>query len=589
VSYSNKRIRSIIYPRLAVLLILFTAAFIITTMQVSKNYMRTQSEDNLKETSMIIENVIMRSDADVSSLQKQLSALVADSHTRITIIDSQGWVLVDTDSPPQQLDNHGDRPEILRAFAGKPNAVVRFSDTLQQDLLYYAKRLNLDDPYVLRVAMPYNQVVTAARSMYWFIGFGVLLFVIFSLVTFYLLDRTVERPLKHLAQTAEYYAGLDFSVKDVPQNQAQEIQSVYTAMRKMAKEIHGQISELHQQRDALQSVLDGMKESVFVLDHHGIIMQANPAAGHVFSPHRDSDELIGKFYLQVLRNSRLERHVEQALDASKPTREEDLTIDISSMSFQVYISQLSDVNDQKLLLLVLNDITELMRLERIRRDFVANVSHELKTPITSIKGFTETLLYGIDSHDAQIQERFLRIINTQTGRLEAIIDDLLTLSKLEQTGGRQANFTEFDLKEIIDDAIEVCQGKHSDQHRDIKVKTNGAFTVKGNALLLEQALVNLVDNAMKYSDADKPITISCIEEEQQIRLSVADKGFGIPEKDIERIFERFYRIDKGRSREKGGTGLGLSIVKHIASQHGGSVSVSSVEGEGSVFTLMLPK
>jgi two-component system phosphate regulon sensor histidine kinase PhoR len=238
---------------------------------------------------------------------------------------------------------------------------------------------------------------------------------------------------------------------------------------------------------------------------------------------------------------------------------------------------------------VLNDITELMRLERIRRDFVANVSHELKTPITSIKGFTETLLYGIDSHDTQLQQRFLKIINTQTGRLEAIIDDLLTLSKLEQTGGRQANFTEVDLKEIIDDAVEVCQGKHSDQDRAVHVKTSGGYTLRGNAQLLEQALVNLVDNAMKYSDADKPITISCIEEEQQVRLSVADKGYGIPERDIDRIFERFYRIDKGRSREKGGTGLGLSIVKHIASQHGGSVSVSSVEGEGSVFTLMLPK
>jgi two-component system phosphate regulon sensor histidine kinase PhoR len=590
VSYSRRRIRSIIYPRLAVLLIVFTAAFIITTIQVSKSYMLGQSEDNLTETAMIIENIIIRqSEEDLSSLQQQLSALVADSHTRITIIDSDGWVLVDTDSPPGELDNHGDRPEILRAFAGKPNAAVRFSDTLQQDLLYYAKRINLDESYVLRVAMPYTQVLMAARSMYWLIGFGVLLFVIFTLVTLYVLDRTVEQPLKHLAQTAEYYAGLDFSVKDVPQNQAQEIQSVYTAMRKMAKEIHGQISELHQQRDALQSVLDGMKESVFVLNHHGIITQANPAAGNVFSTAKDSEELIGKFYLQVLRNSRLERHVEQALDASRPTREEDLTIDISSMSFQVYISQLSNQHDQKLLLLVLNDITELMRLERIRRDFVANVSHELKTPITSIKGFTETLLYGIDSHDTQLQQRFLKIINTQTGRLEAIIDDLLTLSKLEQTGGRQANFTEVDLKEIIDDAVEVCQGKHSDQDRAVHVKTSGGYTLRGNAQLLEQALVNLVDNAMKYSDADKPITISCIEEEQQVRLSVADKGYGIPERDIDRIFERFYRIDKGRSREKGGTGLGLSIVKHIASQHGGSVSVSSVEGEGSVFTLMLPK
>jgi two-component system phosphate regulon sensor histidine kinase PhoR len=586
----RRRIRTIIYPRLALLVVLVTFVFVIVTSEVSKQYMLRQSEDNLTETSLIIENLIKEQNGlDVPLLQQQLSALVADSHTRITIIDGDGTVLIDTDASPEQLDNHGGRPEILKAFRGDANAEVRFSDTVKQDLLYYAKMMKIGaSEYVLRVAMPYTQVQGAITTMYWFTGLGALMFILFSLLTFYLLDRIVERPLKHLADTAASYAELDFSMSEVPQGQAQEIQSVYRAMRRMAKKIGLQLAELHQQRDALQSVLDGMKESVFVLDQHGIITQANPAAAALFSASGRSEDLKGKFYLQVLRNNRLQRHVEQALDERDPVRETDLNIEINSMFFQVYLSQLSELEERKLLLLVLNDITELMRLERIRRDFVANVSHELKTPVTSIKGFTETLLYSIDAHDIELQKRFLTIINTQTSRLEAIIDDLLTLSKLEQNGGRQANFSEIELQPIIEEAVGVCLGKHAEHEREVTIETEGCPPIKGNALLIEQALINLVDNAMKYSEPDKEILISCSEQDEHIHLSVTDKGYGIPEKDMDRIFERFYRIDKGRSREKGGTGLGLSIVKHIASQHGGSVTVASTEGEGTTFTLLLP-
>jgi len=252
----------------------------------------------------------------------------------------------------------------------------------------------------------------------------------------------------------------------------------------------------------------------------------------------------------------------------------------------VYISVVKSDPDRTLLI-VFNDVTQLRHLEQVRKDFVANVSHELKTPITSIKGFTETLLEKDINPGETHYKRFLTIINNQTERLQAIIEDLLTLSMLEQDEKPPA-FQPADIKTIIEDSIKISTEHHSFNDRKIIFTENESITIQCNSLLVEQAIINLIDNALKYSDPESDVFIRIKKSKNFVAISVVDTGFGIPKELIPRVFERFFRVDTGRSRERGGTGLGLSIVKHVAIKHNGSVHVESVEGEGSTFTFTLP-
>jgi two-component system phosphate regulon sensor histidine kinase PhoR len=242
----------------------------------------------------------------------------------------------------------------------------------------------------------------------------------------------------------------------------------------------------------------------------------------------------------------------------------------------------------KRVVLVLNDITRMKNLERIRKDFVANVSHELKTPITSIKGFTETLLEGA-LEDDEAGRQFVSIIRDQSERLVAIIEDLLSLSRLEQHDEGSVDREYTAMSGILSGAVQVCNGRAEEKESSIEVECPEDLQIYGNSLLIEQALVNLIDNAIKYSPPSSRVEVICSDNDQGTYITVRDNGSGIPQKDLSRIFERFYRVDKTRSRELGGTGLGLAIVKHIVISHGGEVTVESEPGDGSDFSMFFPR
>lgn len=581
-------LRKIIYPRLIIIMLSILILFAFFAGYLSRQYIYRQSEDNLKEVAKLVENYIDDyKDVPVNELQDLMTTITSNSMTRITIIRDDGVVVVDTEKNPVYLNNHANRPEIYRAFQGIPNSVVRRSATLNIDMLYYAVKLDgKEDPdYVLRVAMPYTKLRSVYRVISVYIFIGCLVFVLLSLLLLFFLDRKIERPLAQLAKTARQYADLDFSTDSFHATSATEIQEVFSSMRHMAQKIREQFIDVQHQKDALQAVLDGMREAVLVLNMHGEIIKANLAAESFFSTQKNTSTLKGKYYLQVLSNSKLNEMVESALQG--PTNTAELKAQLDDMYFQIHLSRIRS-EDEDNILLVLNDITTLMHLEKVRSDFVANVSHELKTPVTSIKGFTETLLYG-NIPDEEKSRRFLTIIHTQTERLQAIIDDLLTLSMLEQAHDRKEDFVTINVKTIVSESIQICREKPGNENRSLSVECDQHITIMGNSLLIEQALINLIDNALKYSDELQPVKVVCSETEHSIRIDVIDKGFGIPASALDRIFERFYRVDKGRSRDKGGTGLGLSIVKHIVLQHQGTISVSSEEGEGSTFTLEFPK
>jgi len=331
-----------------------------------------------------------------------------------------------------------------------------------------------------------------------------------------------------------------------------------------------------------------MVESVVAVDTACRCISINQAAARLLGV--GPEEAQGKDLHAIVNNLNLQRFVERALESDEPIEE---LIVLHETAKECYLhahgTALRDGRGKRIgAVVVMNDITRLRRLERVRKDFVANVSHELKTPITSIKGFVETLLDGAMEDPADAR-RFLDIIARQAGRLNAIIDDLLTLSKLEQqTETMEISVKRENVRRTIDAAIGLCEIKSREKGVGIDVECDAGLTAQVNDPLLEQALVNLIDNAIKYSESGSRVAVSAISVDGEVRISVHDHGCGIEQKYLPRLFERFYRVDKARSRNLGGTGLGLAIVKHIVQAHRGRVTAESTPGKGSVFTIHLP-
>jgi two-component system phosphate regulon sensor histidine kinase PhoR len=330
-----------------------------------------------------------------------------------------------------------------------------------------------------------------------------------------------------------------------------------------------------------------MIEGVLVIDRQGVVRTINRAALNFLDVTDPRAE--GRKYTELFQHLELERFVARALmlQICGP-----LTISVGSRVERVLEIQAAPLQAtegvEPGVLFVMYDITRIQRLESVRKDFVANVSHELRTPITSIKGFVETLLEGAKD-DAEACERFLTIIARQADRLNSIFNDLLTLSRLEAGGDSVGiEMEERRLGDLVQGAVEDCIHRAREKGMAIEVSGDGECSVRAHATLLHQALVNLIDNAIKYSEGDRPVRVELRKGQDSVEVAVIDQGPGIERRHLERLFERFYRVDHGRSRQLGGTGLGLSIVKHIVNVHGGKVAVESTVGRGSTFSVVLP-
>jgi two-component system phosphate regulon sensor histidine kinase PhoR len=353
----------------------------------------------------------------------------------------------------------------------------------------------------------------------------------------------------------------------------------------MAEEIEKRIQESTRRREEIETIFTCMREGVIVLDQHLRVYQANRAAFLMVGKTEVPADFVGSPLLELFPLSELKTFVDQMLQHNTSFEGTVSSWDRNQKKFQVYGAPL--LNSQRYIL-VLHDITHLSRLEQIRKDFVANVSHELRTPITSIKGFVETLQDGA-GEDPQLRRRYLDIIARHTIRMEHIIEDLLSLARIEQQEGRVLDTEDTNLNAMLKEVIELFEPPAKEKNIEVILSCPQGLTLKLNPSLFEQALANLLDNAIKYSPPDTRTTIEVRDLPAEIQILFRDEGNGIPARDLDRIFERFYRVDKSRSREAGGTGLGLSIVKHVVQLHGGTVSVHSVEGVGSTFTIHLPK
>ncbi len=527
--------------------------------------------------------------SDFPRVDELCKVLGRESRTRITIVLVDGTVVGDTDDDPSRMENHGDRPEIRAALAGGAGSSTRFSSAEEMSMMYVAiPVLDGSRPVaVVRTAIPVGAIGGALGQIYRKIAFGGVVVALLAALVGLIISRRISRPLEALTRGARRIAEGELNTP-LSTSSSEEIGALSDAMSTMAAQLSDRIRTVEQQKNQEAAVLSSMSESVFAVDADERLIRINSAAARLFGI--DGARVIGRPIQEVVRNHELLRLVGEALGSDRSVEGEISLESPEERHLQVHGTVLRGSNGSRYgALVVLNDVTRLRRLERVRRDFVANVSHELRTPITTIKGFVETLQAGAinNSRDAK---RFLDIIANHTERLSQIIEDLLALSWLEQDReSEQITREKTLLGSVVVRAVEMCAVNARNRNIDIVVRGSDNHEATINAPLVERALVNLIDNAIKYSDEGSKIHVEIVEEGSGCVIHVVDHGCGIEKRHLPRIFERFYRTDQARSRGQGGTGLGLAIVKHIAILHGGTVSVESKPGVGSTFSMHLPK
>lgn len=534
-----------------------------------KSFITNQTIDQLKGDTEYIHALILN-----GAQYNELIPIIKKQSLRMTIIQTDGVVLFDSESDVKNMSNHIDRLEVSQAIRKGTGASIRYSSTLKQSFIYVATGMNND--HILRLAIPEtvlkNQLVLVYRSV---IIYGILIFS-FCLVITYLTSRRIYAPLQWMIQTINQIKSHRFhQIKPRPSS-VKEIQSANNAIVSLATDLNAYLSKLSRAKETREMILANMVNGLMVVNDALTIEIVNKAAySLIFNVPKsnkkialDNNPEIIEFTERILRSNQT-----QSMEIKHHST---LRVLISGSIYE-------EKNTRKVLIIA-QDITQLKRLEQTRQDFVANVSHELKTPITLIRSAIETVVPTVEK---TIPKSFLDMALRHTDRLTAIIDDLLQLSTLETTG-KQLKKTIIPSGVLFNRVIELCEEKANKKQVIISIPDN-SISLNCNLPLLEQAVRNLVDNAIKFSNEGSAITMNCKHTDKYSILEISDNGPGIDQSHISKLFQRFYRVDGARSRQMGGTGLGLAIVKHISQAHGGMVSVKSEPDKGSTFIIKIPK
>lgn len=498
---------------------------------------------------------------------------------RLTLIDNTGKVVADTKEDSGIFDNHKDREEIKSALEGQPATAVRYSTSLSQRMIYHAMPLDCNgERYVLRSAMPTAEVgrnINMARlNMFWAILFGAEIVIFLS----YYIVKKVRKPLIKLQQGVNEIASgnLDRRI-DIPEDGV--IRDLAMDISVMTEQLKKQLSKVTKERNERMALFNSMSEGVLLFDFEGCLIRSNKAAAELLGFDNEKPYQLNRCHIPHL----MEEGFHTLKSGESFEKEFCFQKDLQDVFLFVRGSVLHN-EGEKYLLLTVTDLTNLRKLEAFRSDFIANVSHEIKTPLTCITQAAEALNETTVSEN---REKLVTILKKNTERFNNLVKDLLSLAQLEKPDAVKREMGKISLDIILDNVISIEQQRIAECGFELQTLDMLPLTVCADADLLEQAIINLIENALRYSNG-KTITLSITQEGTNAVVMVKDDGIGIPEEHLERIFERFYRVDKSRSRELGGTGLGLAIVKHIAIVHRGKAEVSSQLGVGAEFRIIIP-
>ncbi len=525
---------------------------------------------------------------ELSSLQKWTQQISA-SGTRVTVVAADGLVLADSESDPQTMENHAGRPEIVQALAQGSGRSIRHSATINRDLVYLAVRQNLSGntagakPYILRFALPVEtvgQVLWPFRKSLW-IASALILLLAGIVVVF--VSRNFSDRIERLTAFSQRVAEGDFRAQS-SDGTGDALDVLSDSLNQTATRLDRTIRTLTEERNLSSAILASMVEGVLVVNAAERVVFANHSFAEILGLNVPPQS--GSGLVEGVRQTELIEAVRKVLAGEPRVQSEIVTGTLRQHFFGATVASVRATGTDGAVL-VLHDITDLRKLERVRRDFVANVSHEFRTPLTAIQGFAETLLAGA-MDDPQNRGRFLEIIVEHSRRLARLTEDLLMLSKMD-ADRLEFETRKFPVSAFIESCIETATPRARDKDLRLSVnKPDNVPDIAGDRRRLTEVLQNLIDNAIQYTPAGGQIMVSASVAGPEVVFTVSDTGIGIPQAEQPRIFERFYRVDVARSREVGGTGLGLSIAKHLVEGHGGRIWVESEVGQGSQFHFSVP-
>ncbi len=584
--------RKIFWSFVIILLISSTLIGFLSVNLVNRSY-TDELEKRLQTNAQLIAAMIRSNETEPGSESfKNVMQEMADAgEVRITVVDSGGKVLLDTRSDASDMDNHLDRPEIQAALSeGDSGRVVRFSNTTDREMMYVALPMVTDSGigYIVRLSMDLSDVDALTRNIVWYIAFATLLGLVIAIILgSKLIDKMIES-IQALVNMTKKMAEGNYD-KRIYLSSGDELGELAEHFNHMADQLNQLIPQLSESNSRFQALLASINNPIIAVDPKESVILMNVAAERLFNV--SFEEVKHRHILEVIRNNELDELIKESISLRSENQFEISVKTPEEKVYRVYTNLIRQEEDpEKLmgLVILIDDITEVRKLEKIRSDFVTNVTHELKTPLTSISGFVETLKTG-EIEDEETRIRLLEIIEIETERLTRLINDILTLSEIENIRNKE-NAPIFSPGKVLHEVENMMETIAASKGIEFYLEMPGKLSpIKGNEDRMKQMLINLIDNAIKYTPSGGKVSLIVYERYEQLILRVKDTGIGIPEKDIPRLFERFYRVDKARSKKMGGTGLGLAIVKHIVLSMAGKIKVHSAgSGKGTEFIISLP-
>lgn len=567
------------------------AAGILMAKSYKDNHIKALEENMVREMRVITAKMDWET-GELSSLfnyyTSEAKELKGYTGARVTFIRDDGVVLGDSDWDPKKMDNHLARKEIAEALKSGTGRVIRESDTANKNMIYVAVPVEIkpgDAPYFIRLAMNLNEVEQSIRNLTFVLAGGLLVLFLIAAIISYRVALSMTRPLEQITKVAKRIQNRDYSAR-VKVMKHDEIGELGHAINAMADSLHVQMTRIEQNESQLESVLDNMINGIVMIDGGGQILLMNRRAEEVLG--FSAPELVGRHFAEAKQQYELLQMIQEGLTSKVHLREEITFYFPEERLLELnLVPVLTDSDEFTGVLLVLQDVSAIRRLERMRSEFVANVSHELKTPITAVKGFAETLLGGAVK-DEETTRSFLQIIYDESDRLNRLIGDILELSKVESRRVPLV-FSPVEVDSFVSKTVKLLEAEAERKKITVHMNIEQGLYVEADEDRLRQIIMNLLSNGINYTPEGGRVSIKIEGKgEDHIHIEISDSGIGIPKKDLPRIFERFYRVDKARSRSSGGTGLGLSIVKHLVELHKGTISVTSTVGSGSTFIIELP-